>query len=133
MSDPALALQGAIIARLRAQVAALSNRVYDRAPQTVAFPYAEFGETQTLDDGAECIDGTEVYVTLHVWSRAIGAVEARTLSAAIRTAVKDWRPDLSAALYRCIDFQHRETRVLADPDDVTTHAVITLRAIVDAL
>lgn len=133
MSDPSLALQGAIIARLRAQVVGLSGRAYDRAPQTVAFPHVEFGETQTLDDGADCVDGTEIYITLHLWSRAVGAVEARMLSAAIRTAVRDWRPDLSAAGYRCIDFQHRETRVLADPDDVTTHAVVTLRAIIDAL
>ncbi len=133
MSDPALALQGAIVARLRAQVSGLGGRVYDRAPQTVAFPHLEIGETQTLDDAVQCIEVTEVYITLHLWSRAVGAVEARTLASAIRAAVADWTPDLAAAGFVCIEFRHRETRVMADPDDVTTHAVITLHALVDAL
>lgn len=128
--DPALALQGAINVRLRSQVTAVSNRVYDAVPQKVVFPYLAIGEIQSLDDGATCIDAAEVFVTLHVWSRAKGSVEARTIAGVCRTALHEWKPVLTG--FDCVELMHRDTRVFRDADGETTHGVLTFRALIDA-
>jgi hypothetical protein len=131
MADPSLALQGAINTRLRAQVAAVSNRVFDRVEAGVAFPYIEIGEFQTVDDGAQCHDGQEVYATLHVWSRAVGQVEVKTIAGAVRGALHEVELDLGAA-FQFLEIAHQDTRYLKDPDGLTSHAVLTFRALVAA-
>lgn len=129
MSDPALPLQAAYVARLRAQVAAVSGRVYDRAPQPTTFPYLQIGDIQTISDGADCLDSTEIFVTLHVWSRGIGQVECRQIAAACRSALHEWLPALVG--FRCVEHTHQDTRTLDDPDGITSHGVLTFRALVD--
>jgi hypothetical protein len=131
MSDPALSVQMAYVARLRASVPAVSGRVHDRVPQSVGFPHLQIGDIQTVEDGADCIDGTEVTVTLHVWSRATGAVEARSIAASCRLCLHEWLPDLSAQGFRCVEHMHRDTRLVGDPDGVTSHAVLTFRLLID--
>jgi hypothetical protein len=131
MSDPAVFVQSAYVARLRSQVAAVAGRVYDRAPHDVVFPYLQIGDMQTIEDGADCIDGTEVFVTLHAWSRDIGRVQARQLAAACRLALHEWLPDLGAGGFRCVEHMHRDTRSLQDPDGKTAHAVMTFRLLID--
>lgn len=133
MSDPAAAVQAAYVARLKAQVPAVSNRVYDRAPQNVAFPYVQIGDIQTVEAGADCIDGTEVFVTLHVWSRAVGRVEARQIASSCRLALHEWLPDLTSANFRCVEHMHRDTRTLDDPDGITSHSVATFRLLIDRI
>jgi hypothetical protein len=133
MSDPALAVQAAYVARLGAQVSGVGGRVHDRAPQNVVFPFLQIGDIQTVEDGAGCLDATEVTVTLHVWSRAVGAVEARTLSAACRLALHEWLPDLMPSGFRCVEHMHRDSRLMADPDGVTSHGVLTFRLLIDRL
>ncbi len=131
MSDPSLPLQNAYWSRLQDQVAEVQDRVYDRVPATAIFPYLEIGEIQTISDGADCLDSTEVFVTLHVWSRAVGQVEARRLAAAARTALHGWLPALEG--FRVVEHEHRDTRTLDDPDGVTSHAVLSFRALIDPL
>lgn len=130
MADPSLALQGAINTRLRSQVSGVSNRVFDRVPADVVFPYIELGEFQTLDDGAQCHDGQEVYVTLHVWSRAVGQVEVKTIGAAVRGALHE--AELTLAGWQFLEIAHQDTRYLKDPDGLTSHAVLTFRALTAA-
>lgn len=129
MSDPSLPLQGAYVARLKSQVAAVASRVYDRPPDNVVFPYLTIGDIQTISDGADCLDATEVYVTLHVWSRLVGQVETRQIAAACRTALHEWLPALAG--YRCVEHVHQDTRTLDDPDGITSHGVLTFRALID--
>lgn len=129
MSDPSLPLQGAYVARLKSQVSEIAGRVYDRIPPTATFPYFQIGDIQTVSDGAGCLDATEVYVTLHIWSRAVGQVESRRLAAAARTALHGWLPTLEG--FRVVEHEHRDTRTLDDPDGITSHAVLTFRALID--
>ena len=133
MNSPTLAIQGAINSRLRSQVTAVSNRVYDAVPQSVSFPYIAFGEIQRVEDGAECIAADEVFVTLHVWSRAVGSVETHQICNAAISALHEWTPDLSDSDLDCIEMMHRDTRVMRDPDGITTHGILTFRALVDQL
>lgn len=131
MSDPSLPLQGAYVARLKSQISEISSRVYDSIPADAVFPYFNIGDMQTISDGADCLDATEVYVTLHIWSRAKGQVEARRLAATARTALHDWLPTLEG--FRVVEHEHRDTRTLDDPDGITSHAVLTFRALIDPL
>ncbi len=133
MSDPALAVQKAYVARLKAEVSGVSSRVYDRVPQSVAFPFIQLGEFQTVEDGAECIDSKEVFVTVHVWSRAVGSVEARTLNSAVEEALHEWIPDLEADGFLCIEHMHRDTRTMLDPDGITSHGVLNFRLLIDRI
>ncbi|RYF30393.1 MAG: DUF3168 domain-containing protein [Comamonadaceae bacterium] len=131
MADPSLALQGAINTRLRAEVSAVANRVFDRVSSGVVFPYIELGEFQTVDDGAQCHDGQEVYVILHVWSRAVGQVEVKTIAGAARGALHERDLDLGAD-WQFLEIAHQDTRYLKDPDGLTSHAVLTFRALTAA-
>ncbi len=131
MADPSLALQGAINTRLRVEVPVVANRVFDRVPAAVVFPYIELGEFQTVDDGAQCHDGQEVYATLHVWSRGVGQVEAKTVAGAVRGALHEAELNLGSA-WQFLEIAHQDTRYLKDPDGLTSHAVLTFRALVAA-
>jgi len=131
MADPSLALQGAINTRLRSGVPAVSNRVFDRVPADVVFPYIELGEFQTVDDGAQCHDGQEVYATLHVWSRTVGQVETKTIAGTVRGSLHEAELDLGGD-WQFLEIAHQDTRYLKDPDGLTSHAVLTFRALVAA-
>lgn len=129
--DPSLDLQKAINLRLRAQVAAVSSRVFDEVPADVAFPFIELGEFQTVDDGAQCHDGVEAFAVLHVWSRGAGQPEAKTIAGAVRGALHEAALDLGAD-WQFLEIAHQDTRYLKDPDGRTSHAVLTFRALVAA-
>lgn len=131
MADASLALQGAINLKLRAEVAAVGERVFDAVPADVAFPYIEIGEFQALDDGAQCHDGQELFATLHVWSRAVGQVECKQVAGAARGALHEAELDLGAA-FQFLEIAHQDTRYLKDEDGLTSHAVLTFRALVAA-
>lgn len=134
MTDPGLALQGALVATLRgdsAVAAMVAQRVYDQAPDNVAYPYIGIGEIQTIDDGAGCIeDAVEIFVTLHVWSRAVGRPEAHRIGGAVRAALHLADLNLGADL-DLVELQYRDTRVFTDADGRTAHGVLTFRALVD--
>lgn len=128
MHDASAALQKALVARLRANVALVSNRVYDRAQKSHVLPYILIGETQAVSDDAGCIDGATCYVTLHIWSREVGSVECRRISDQVAAAVKDWSPDLSADGFAFVDGQLNSAQTMLDPDGLTTHGVLTFEA-----
>lgn len=137
-SDPSYALRRALVARLKtdASVAALIGaRVYDLAPQNAAFPHLEIGEIQAISDSAECIDGHEVFATIHLWSRpegATGSGEAHRLGSSVRAALHEADLDL-APDFRLVEARIQSVRTLREPDGITTHGVVTLRALIDPL
>lgn len=130
MSEPSVELQRGIYSALTgsaALTAAASNgvRVYDRVPAPAVFPYITISDAQVIDDGNSCEpDQFEVFADLHVWSRAVGMAEAKTIAGVIRsvllaiTSVSNWTVSVA-------DFQ--TARHFADPDGLTTHSVVTFR------
>ncbi|MDW9761640.1 DUF3168 domain-containing protein [Sinorhizobium meliloti] len=135
MASPELELQGAIVARLKADVGlmALINGVYDQPPDTAfATPkesYVTIGEAQFLRDDATCISGGEVYLTLHAWSRKVGYPVAKQIADAVAENLH--LAPLTLATNRLISIMHRQTRVFRDPDGLTSHAVIDFVANVE--
>jgi len=134
MSEPSLALQGALNTALRAAsavTALIETRVYDRVPKDPTFPYVSFGDMQVLPDQAECLEGSvEIYATIDVWSRTVGKVEAKTIAGAIVSLLHN-STALSPAGYRVVLIQHDSTHHLDDPDGLTSHSAVTFKALLD--
>ncbi|MGH0318276.1 DUF3168 domain-containing protein [Sinorhizobium meliloti] len=135
MASPELELQGAIVARLKADVGlmALVNGVYDQPPDTAfATPkesYVTIGEAQFLRDDATCVNGGEVFLTLHAWSRKVGYPVAKQIADAVAESLH--LAPLTLATNRLISIMHRQTRVFRDTDGLTSHAVIDFVANVE--
>ena len=134
MSEPALELQRGIFQGLiasEALKAAMGGtvRAYDRVPPDPLPPYISMSEAQVLDNGNACeADMFEIFVDLHVWSRAVGMAEAKTISGAVRAVmlaidiVTDWKVPV-------VEFQ--QARHMNDPDGLTTHSVSTFRFLLE--
>lgn len=75
MKSPLFELQKAIFGRL----STISCPVYDAVPQGTIFPYCSLGEDTAIDWSSKTTDGQETTVTLHVWSRYNGYVEAKQI------------------------------------------------------
>lgn len=135
MADPSLDIQKAVITALRADVgvqALVGNpaRVYDAVPSaTTPYPMVTYGADQAISDDFDCINSFEVFVTLDVWSRAVGQPEAKRIAGAVRGVLHD--ADLELDEHALVLLEHRNTRYLKDPDGKTSHAVVEFRALVD--
>lgn len=138
MADPALAIQGALLQALKLSEAGrlVSGRVYDDPPvdattKLPTFPYIAFGTSQTIPERADCLDGSEHYVTIHAWSRAKGFPEVKRLAGAIRDALHDAAIEVPG--FRLIDLAMEDAQIMRDPDGLSSHAALSFRALVDPL
>jgi Protein of unknown function (DUF3168) len=139
-TDPGVDLQRAIVTALLNDpaVSDIAGRgVYDRVPRdlttgdpNVPFPFVTLGEFQTLPELAECTDAADSFVTLHTWSRKVGSVEAKNLNKAVAAALHDRPLTLSSGTLQSLLLQ--ESRIINDPDGLTTHGVLTFHSLTDA-
>lgn len=142
MSDPALAVQNAMEAALQSStdlttaMGLQSVRVYPLAPpDRASFPYLTIGEDQVVADETECSAGSEVFTTVHVWSRTDDSIsgsraQAKRIAAAVRVAINR---SLDIAGFDLVECEFRQTRHLTDPDRRTAHAVVEHRLLVEPL
>lgn len=122
MIDPSLPLQAAIVAALKAGIPAA--RVYDDVPEYPKFPYFSLGPDDVLDDHDQCVGGADTSCQVHVWSRAVGRVEAKQMVAAAILALDQ---PLTVVGHVVVIHQVTSARVDRDPDGVTQHGVIVVR------
>jgi hypothetical protein len=145
---PSLELQGAIVTALSADAAlkaliGVPPRI--NPPQSKDWPgsYIEIGEGQEVADLAECIDGSEVIFDIHIWSRGPnpGVIEA-SFADAKKIAATIWDCLKSANLVltenRLLPLEADDQFIerssqqhLRDPDGITKHIVLTLRAVTE--
>ena len=128
-------LQTAIHARLTGDATLggllAGPRVFDDVPRGAAFPYVTFGLTSEKDWSTGSENGSEHVVTLHVWSRAAGRHEARTIVAAIKAALHD--QSLALAGHRLINLRQEFADAQRDADGETFHGIVRLRAVTEQL
>lgn len=130
--DPGTDIQSAIVGALRAASIA-GGRVYDRAPQSVTYPFVSVGEVQIIDDDTEDKESVEAFVTVHTWSQnqsAGGKPEAMAIQRLIREALH--QVDLQTTTWDLLEIRHRDSRTFLDQDGITVHGVCTYRALMDA-
>lgn len=132
MANPELELQGAIVARLKADpavTALIAGRVYDSPPQGAVFPYVTLGPVDSVEDDADCITGLDVAQQVDCWSRAVGFPEVKKIADAVRASLHDY--DLVLASNALVFFEHRTTRITRDPDGLTSHGILSFEAAVE--
>ncbi len=134
MIDPSLALQGALVASLKASgvlPSIVGGRVYDEPPPNPAYPYITLGDCQVVPDKAECIDGVECYPIINVWSRAVGYPEVKAIAAAITARLDDHPENLTLNGFEVVIFEVETSEVMRDSDGLTRQASITFRALIN--
>lgn len=124
MSDPSLAVQGALVARLKALATAAGSRVFDRVEKDRDFPYITVGPGQTVPMDETCWDASEVFAQVDVWSRAVGFPEAKGIAGAIRIALHDQALIIPGHI--CDRVEVRSIDFSRDPDGLTNRARIDL-------
>lgn len=137
MTSPTYELQGAIVQRLKSNPALSSiigGRVYDDVPRkngevSAQFPYVSFGPVDETSDDATCITGFEISIQLDVWSRAQGFPECRQIVDLVRRALLI--EELELSVNSLVDFTHRQTMTMRDPDGITSHGVLNFVALVE--
>ncbi|UHD44913.1 DUF3168 domain-containing protein [Aureimonas altamirensis] len=125
MSDYSLPLQKLLVDTLR--VKGLS--VFDRVPKGAPSPYVSIGPSDEVEDDAECVEAVVVTQQLDVWSTEPGFVRSREIAATIRTALH--RRDLQLAGPALVEIEVRSVRYMRDPDGLTSHAAISIRALIE--
>lgn len=134
MSDPSLAVQKAVVARLKASAALSSlvaGRILDRAPDNVTFPFVQIGYFDTIDDSAECIDGCQVRIEINVWSREPGQTEAKTIAGHVRAALHEHALPLEEPFAMVGNVEHENSRPQGDGDGITTRIIVSFLAWVE--
>jgi hypothetical protein len=129
-ADPSLALQKAIVARLKADAgvnAIIAGRIYDAVPGNAVKPYVSFGPFQMLPEHGDCLDGGEAFVTLDGWAAGPDTVTVKQLGAAVAKAL-DLAPIVLDGGQRLVEMSIEQTQYMRDPDGITAHAVVTVHA-----
>ena len=130
MRDATLPLCDALVTALRAAsavTALVSQRTYDRAPQSVTLPYISLGPTQALPFGRADHHGCDVFVQIDIWSRGKGTVEAKQIAAAVIAALD--MTTLTVAGYSLRSLRATLGQTMTDPDGLTTHAMVNIHAV----
>lgn len=125
-SDPAFALQVALVRELRALGTAAGEHVFDRVPeQRDPFPRVTFGAWQSIPDDADCYEGTESFVQIDTWSRSVGYPEVKGIAGAIRDRLHNG--DLVVDGHTVEMMTVESIDYSRDPDGLTSRARISLR------
>jgi hypothetical protein len=129
MIDPSLPLQAAVFSALSTALGT-GVGVWDRVPVDAtgkvkaSFPFVQIGEDQMVSAADQCHDAVDAYVTVHVWSRAVGKVEAKTIMADVVLALDT---DLVVSNHLVIaHLVENGPRHMTDADGLTSHSVVTL-------
>lgn len=134
--DAAYELQLALVPWLKndpSVSAFIGERVFDFVPRdpatgkvTAQFPFVALGEEQEIPENYDCIEGSEIFLDLHVWSRDPGFREAKRIANAVKASLND--AELPLTDNALVYFVYDGRRVMRDPDGLTSHAVLTFRA-----
>lgn len=132
MSDPALAIQTALVGRLTVLATEAGERVYDDVPAEAqretetgaAWPYISLGSGQMVPVDEECFDRSSTSIDVNVWSRDIGFPQAKRIAGAIRAALHE--QELVIAGHVLDRMRVENINYSRDPDGLTRRARIEL-------
>ncbi len=134
MSKAGWPLQKAIFSALVADatLAALIGdppRLFDGPPGETALPYVQIGDGTEADWGTATERGSEHQLTMHVWSRAGGRMEARAILSAIYDALHDSSLTLEGNVL--VNLRFIVSQVWRETDGATYHGVARYRAVTE--
>lgn len=127
-------LQKLIIDTLKADAAVsaiVGSNVFDYPPSSDPFPRITIGAFDSIPDDAECISGDEVTMQIDCWVRDGGRKHP---CSALVDAAKKALHEANLTLpdpYALSSMRVILSRVVSDPDGLTTHGILTVRALVE--
>lgn len=125
MSDPSVALQEALFARLEAEV---SCPVYDGAPMDTEMPYVSIDrEISTNTSPIAGRKREQRLVYLSVWSDAHGQAEVKRILGEVIAALDERH--LPLAIGRAVSVRVEQAEAQRDADGVTYQGSLTVRVI----
>lgn len=135
MADRTYEMLVAIVAALAADSSVLAivgadatgAKVYSASPGEVTAPYVVVGDVTSLDYPMSAMDGQEHTVTVHCWTEQESKAQVLRLMAAVRAALHDRPPRMSAGDFVNLRCEFGQT--LADPDGRSMHGVLRFRAV----
>ena len=125
-ADASLPLHKAILTALKA-VPVASGRVYDGVPVSPAFPYVSLGPFDALTEEADEYEGSDTTIQIDAWSRTPGSVEIKQIGRQIRETLHEAALSLDEN-QRLVAMTVDQVRYTRDPDGLTHHAIVTVRA-----
>ena len=135
MSSAALDLQKALILRLTSDAALTSqlggNKIYDHPAAGAKLPYVSLGHTMAYDWSTASEDGHEHLVTIHVWSRAGGRIEAHEIMEKIRLRLDGFGAELLNHRLVLLRLEFEEVRFDVGEDGY--HGMMRYRALTEIL
>jgi hypothetical protein len=124
MSDPAYAIQVALVAALRAVDTEVENRVFDTVPDDADFPYASLGDGQVIPVDEDCGDPSETYVDVNVWTRDVGFPQTKRIAGAYRERLHHGELTIVGHVVDLMEVQ--TVNYVRDPDGITRHGILSV-------
>ena len=103
----------------------ISCPVYDNAPQGSSFPYVTIGEANLTDDDTDRIQCVYISYVIHVWSRADGRKEIKTIMGEIYNALHLTK--FSESGYSFTENYFLSSDSFVETDGKTRHGVQTFK------
>ncbi|UEM09016.1 DUF3168 domain-containing protein [Bradyrhizobium barranii subsp. barranii] len=132
MTSPSLELQGVVVARLKAYPGLtdlIDGRVFDRVRADAAYPYVSWGPEQAISGDADGITGFDITIQIDAWSQKVGLPEVKRVAEQVRLALTEQELELKDNAL--VLLEHRQTRILPEPDGLTSHAAIEFAAFIE--
>jgi hypothetical protein len=138
MADPAAAFTAAQDAALRSSVALNGlwpdgrARIYSVVPQNAPLPIIRIGDDQVLEDSTDCVSASELFATVHVWTRPDppSVNLGRQIAGVIRDILTD--DSFTIAGFDVVLATFVDTHHLTDPEG-SSHAVMSFHYDLTAL
>jgi|SRR5215211_6824780 len=135
VSDATLPLQAAVVAALKANAAVaaiVGTRIYDNPAGDAAKPYISIGPSDLVPDDADGIEAAEITMQIDGWSDTPTSVQVKQVGAAIRAALHHAELTLPDD-QRLVFLEADNTRYLTEPDGLTRHVAVSLRALTEPI
>ena len=135
MSSAALDLQKALVLRLTSDAALTlqlgAGKIFDHPAVNAKLPYVSIGQTIAYDWSTASEAGHEHMVSIHVWSRAGGRIEAHDVMEKIRLRLEGFGAELLNHRLILLRLEFEEVRFDAGEDGY--HGMMRYRALTEVL
>lgn len=132
MSEASLAAQRLAVAKMRAHAPLVAlvpaANVMDRNERPEVFPCIIVGEAQTVGDDIDCADLSEVFLTIHIWTRENTMTACKSIAGEIRRALRRVSAIQDGF---ALDFNFEDARFLRDPSGEHSHGVVTFNVMAE--
>lgn len=110
-------------------VALVGGRIFEEVIEGSEYPYVVLGATQEVDDSVQCLDASEIFVDVDVWTNTPGFGENKRITTAVKRILHN--ASITMAEERCVLFEHRITRTFLDQDVIVKHGIVTFRSLTE--